>query len=52
MTFASSSREGFAEWKEQQDRIAAGLEDDDRDDGPRREEWDYMVMDMEDEDIG
>ena len=32
----------------QRDRIAAGLEDDDRyDDGPRRMEWDDMVAEIE-----
>ena len=47
MTFASGSREGFAERK----RTAVVLEDDDRDDDPHRDEWDYMVMEDEDEDI-
>lgn len=29
------------------DRIAAGVEDDDRDDYPRREDWDDMVAEIE-----
>ena len=29
------------------DLIAAGMEDDDRDDSPRREDWDDMVAEIE-----